>query len=278
MQSAPLAGTATTSRNLRQLPQKRCNPHPSRGRQRFFLELLIAIFRCNPHPSRGRQLFKGFVCLLSAYRCNPHPSRGRQPVARLVVVILRSDAIRRHRRTCRFTAASRLPIGVLPRKRLASSATGGASPLSPCGDGNSKIPQHPSFCLDAIRKHRRTCRFPDALRLPIGVFPRKRLAFSATGGTSPLSHSGVNTEAVFSASVYFCAKAFLRCPRSPVAQDLSASPGLYLDPQHLFPAVMDKGKLRFTSPVRQNIHLPCGFPAGDRPQNGAPVSYMQQAA
>ena len=132
--------------------------------------------------------------------------------------------------------------------------------------------------MDAIRRHRCTCRFPDASCLPIGVFPRKRLAFSATGGASPLSPSGVNTEAVFSASVYFCAKAFLRCPRSPVAQDLSAPPGLYLDPQHLFPAVMDKGKLRFTSPVRQNIHLPCGFPAGDRPQNGAPVSYMQQAA
>ena len=257
MQSAPLAGTATTREsNCNHQQEPRCNPHPSRGRQ---LDIM-----CEYNHTRRR--------------CNPHPSRGRQPVARLVVVILRSDAIRRHRRTCRFTAASRLPIGVLPRKRLASSATGGASSLSPRGDGNSKIPQHPSFCLDAIRKHRRTCRFPDALRLPIGVFPRKRLAFSATGGTSPLSHSGVNTEAVFSASVYFCAKAFLRCPRSPVAQDLSASPGLYLDPQHLFPAVMDKGKLRFTSPVRQNIHLPCGFPAGDRPQNGAPVSYMQQAA
>ena len=38
------------------------------------------------------------------------------------------DAIRRPRRTRRFTTASRLPIGVLPRKRLASSATGGASP------------------------------------------------------------------------------------------------------------------------------------------------------
>ena len=189
------------------------------------------------------------------------------------------DAIRRHRCTCRFPDALRLPIGVFPRKRLASSATGGASPLSPRGDGNPTTGNVLSRLNgDAIRRHRCTCRFPDASCLPIGVFPRKRLAFSATGGASPLSPSGVNTEAVFSASVYFCAKAFLRCPRSPVAQDLSAPPGLYLDPQHLFPAVMDKGNLRFTSPVRQNIHLPCGFPAGDRPQNGAPVSYMQQAA
>ena len=89
---------------------------------------------------------------------------------------------------------------------------------------------------------------------------------------------GVNTEAALSASVYFCAKAILRRPRSPVAQGLSAPPGFYLDPQHLFPAVMDKGKLRFTSPVRQNIHLPCGFPARDCPQNGTSVSYAQQAA
>ena len=269
MQSAPLAGTATTRCHRRSAYTSGYNPQtPSH----------LPIHSRFASANRGASS-KAARFFRHRRRFASFPSRGRQ-LAHLHGAVFTGalDAIRKHRRTCRFTTASRLPIGALPRKRLASSATGGASPLSPCGDGNSKIPQHPSFCLDAIRKHRRTCRFPDALRLPIGVFPRKRLAFSATGGASPLSPSGVNTEAVFSASVYFCAKAFLRCPRSPVAQDLSAPPGLYLDPQHLFPAVMDKGKLRFTSPVRQNIHLPCGFPAGDRPQNGAPVSYMQQAA
>ena len=36
-----------------------------------------------------------------------------------------------HRRTSRFPAASRLPTGVLPRNRLALSATDAASPVSP---------------------------------------------------------------------------------------------------------------------------------------------------
>ena len=36
-------------------------------------------------------------------------------------------------------------------------------------------------------EHRRTNRFPAALHLPTGVLPRKRLAYSAPGGASPLS-------------------------------------------------------------------------------------------
>ena len=60
------------------------------------------------------------------------------------------------------------PIVPFPRKRLALSAAGGASPL----------------------EHRCTSRFPAALRPPTGVLPRKRLASSAVGGTSPLSPRG----------------------------------------------------------------------------------------
>ena len=234
--------------------------------------------RCNPHPSRGRQLQKVVVVAVLNAGCNPHPSRGRQLKNSTASIILPR---------CNPQTPSHLPI----HSRFASANRGASSKAARFFRHRRRFASFPLrgrqqiiiisiilMCPDAIRRHRRTCRFTAASRLPIGVLPRKRLAFPATGGASPLSPSGVNTEAVFSASVYFCAKAFLRCPRSPVAQDLSAPPGLYLDPQHLFPAVMDKGKLRFTSPVRQNIHLPCGFPAGDRPQNGAPVSYMQQAA
>ena len=56
MQSAPLAGTATSQLILMCFLCSRCNPHPSRGRQRDFVLHLGDEFQgCNPHPSRGRQ-------------------------------------------------------------------------------------------------------------------------------------------------------------------------------------------------------------------------------
>ena len=45
-----------------------------------------------------------------------------------------------HRCTNRFPAASRPPTGVLPRKRLAPSAAGGASPLSPLASAGNPGP------------------------------------------------------------------------------------------------------------------------------------------
>ena len=60
-----------------------------------------------------------------------------------------------HRRTNRFPAALRLPTGVLPRKRLAYSAPGGASPLSPLetplGDGGAAAEREAEGVLFAPR-------------------------------------------------------------------------------------------------------------------------------
>ena len=55
--------------------------------------------------------------------------------------------------------------------------------------GTPPVPHAPSWHKGAGLQfeHRRTNRFPAALRLPTGVLPRKRLAYSAPGGASPLS-------------------------------------------------------------------------------------------
>ena len=55
--------------------------------------------------------------------------------------------------------------------------------------GDATVPHPPSRHKGAKLRfeHRRTNRFPAALRLPTGVLPRKRLAYSAPGGASPLS-------------------------------------------------------------------------------------------
>ena len=55
--------------------------------------------------------------------------------------------------------------------------------------GDAAVPHTPSRHKGAKLRfeHRRTNRFPAALRLPTGVLPRKRLAYSAPGGASPLS-------------------------------------------------------------------------------------------
>ncbi len=104
IQPAPLAGTATTIISSLEFDTRRCNPHPSRGRQHSFkaetetclhrdatrtpygdgnlriLDLHLVAGRCNPRPLRGRQQLLRTVehiCGRNA-RCNPHPSRGRQ--------------------------------------------------------------------------------------------------------------------------------------------------------------------------------------------------------
>ena len=55
--------------------------------------------------------------------------------------------------------------------------------------GDAAVPHTPAGHKGAKLRfeHRRTNRFPAALRLPTGVLPRKRLAYSAPGGASPLS-------------------------------------------------------------------------------------------
>ena len=55
--------------------------------------------------------------------------------------------------------------------------------------GDATVPHPPSRHKGAKLRfeHRSTKRFPAALRLPTGVLPRKRLAYSAPGGASPLS-------------------------------------------------------------------------------------------
>ena len=55
--------------------------------------------------------------------------------------------------------------------------------------GDAAVPHTPSGHKGAKLRfeHRRTNWFPAALRLPTGVLPRKRLAYSAPGGASPLS-------------------------------------------------------------------------------------------
>ena len=85
IQPAPLAGTATTIISSLEFDTRRCNPHPSRGRQHSFkaetetclhrdatrtpygdgnlriLDLHLVAGRCNPHPLRGRQLIEPFI-------------------------------------------------------------------------------------------------------------------------------------------------------------------------------------------------------------------------
>lgn len=78
----------------------------------------------------------------------PHP--GRKAPGRFVSPWTHNDTKGRacepeHRRTARLPDAKRLATGVLPRKRLASSAAGGASPLSP-------LETPPKGCT-AIRNH-----------------------------------------------------------------------------------------------------------------------------
>ena len=79
IQPAPLAGTATTIISSLEFDTRRCNPHPSRGRQRCTL----AIFILNPkrdatRPPRGDgNPIK--VMIRAHFVMQPAPSRGQQP-------------------------------------------------------------------------------------------------------------------------------------------------------------------------------------------------------
>ena len=173
MQSAPLAGTATTVTVVFMVLVLDAIRTPRGDGNTSSKSFLSVARRCNPQtpshlpiPSRFASANRGASSKAARFfrhrrRFASFPSRGRQlprfnrlrakswmqsaPLAGTATCGSGDkgsggcDAIRRHHRTCRFPAALRLPIGVLPRKRLASSATGGASPLSSCGDGNALI-------------------------------------------------------------------------------------------------------------------------------------------
>jgi len=95
----------------------------------------------------------------------------------------------------RFAVLSGPPTAPLPRKRLASSAAGGASPLfHRCGNAvcGPFRPANRAAASKAARFFRRfstvaAMRFAVLSGPPTAPLPRKRLASSAAGGASPLS-------------------------------------------------------------------------------------------
>ena len=79
IQPAPLAGTATTIISSLEFDTRRCNPHPSRGRQHSFkAETETCLHRDATRTPYGDGNLRILDLHLVAGRCNPHPSRGRQ--------------------------------------------------------------------------------------------------------------------------------------------------------------------------------------------------------
>ena len=85
IQPAPLAGTATTIISSLEFDTRRCNPHPSRGRQHSFkAETETCLHRDATRTPYGDGNLRILDLHLVAGRCNPRPLRGRQQLLRTV--------------------------------------------------------------------------------------------------------------------------------------------------------------------------------------------------
>ena len=87
--------------------------------------------RCSPHPLRGRQLKSPLNQIMKSLDATRTPHGDGNWTIQALIVRLLMDAARFTVAPFQFPDASRPQTGAFPRNRLASFATGGASPLSP---------------------------------------------------------------------------------------------------------------------------------------------------